>query len=81
MTKQDLQFQIDQLRKDKMIYGIEAAATSATALVVSLLGGMLGSIYNIINVVILVFAVIFWTYAMIGNYIRLQIIRKLEAQL
>jgi hypothetical protein len=81
MNKLDLQFQIDQLRKDKIIYALEATATSATALVVSLLGSMLGELSYIVNYIMLAFAVIFWSYAMIGNYFRLQKIRKLESLL
>jgi hypothetical protein len=81
MNKLDLQFQIDQLRKDKIIYALEATATSATALVVSLLGSMLGELSYIVNYIMLTFAVIFWSYAMIGNYFRLQKIRKLESLL
>jgi hypothetical protein len=59
MNKLDLQFQIDQLRKDKIIYALEATATSATALVVSLLGSMLGELSYILNYIMIAFAVIF----------------------
>lgn len=74
MTKQDSQFQIDQLRKNKIIYATEAAATSVTAMVI---------IYLLPSSSLLVglFVVSYWLYCMIGNLFRLIKIRELESQL
>lgn len=78
MNKQDLQFQIDQLRKDKIIYAAEATATSVTAV----LGVFLSTFweYGVYFIVLVPVAIFFWMYVMISNHFRLQKIKKLESQ-
>lgn len=73
------QFQIDQLRKDKIIYATEAVATSTTALVMIFAMGTSGLINYIEFVAI--FAFLYWAYAMLTNFFRLRKIKKLESQL
>lgn len=71
-----LQFQIDQLRKDKIIYATEAVATSTTAIVIILIMGKSNLTYCVG-----IFAVLYWVYAMLTNFFRLRKIRQLESQL
>jgi hypothetical protein len=79
MNKLDLQFQIDQLRKDKMIYALESVATSLSAVIsIYVFTYWESGVYFILMVPI---AIIYWLYCLIGNYFRLQKIRKLESQL
>lgn len=76
------QFEIDQLRKDKIIYATEATATSTTAVAtLFIFANYLSSLSEIITYLIGLFALGFWLYAMVGNYFRLQKIRKLESKL
>lgn len=77
------QFEIDQLRKDKIIYAVEATATSVTALVTMFFVGLVDWIDNpnFIISIILGFAIIYWLYVMISNYFRLKKIRELESAL
>ena len=90
-SKDDIRFEIDQLRKDKIIYKVESAALSLIALV----------IYFYIPVVfrdvitdpkyqqavklwfsiILIIAVVFWMYTAIGNISRVKKIKELENKL
>lgn len=80
MQKQDLQFQIDQLRKDKIIYAVEATATSVTAIIIL---GVLSysSIFLDISQYVAYFAIAYWLYVMVSNFFRLQKIKQLESQL
>ncbi len=77
------QFKIDQLRKDKIIYAVEATATSVTALVAMFFVGSIDLIGNptLIIGLILGLAILFWLYVMVSNYLRLQKIHELESQL
>lgn len=80
MQKQDLQFQIDQLRKDKIIYATEATATSITAMIILAVLSFSSSFLDI-SKYIAYFAGGYWLYAMIGNFFRLLKIKRLESQL
>jgi hypothetical protein len=77
------QFEIDQLRKDKIIYAVEATATSVTALVAMFFVGSIGLISNptLIIGLILGLAILYWVYVMVSNYLRLQKIHELESKL
>ena len=76
MTKQDIQFQIDQLRKDKIIYAVEATATSVTALVAIFAFVIVNMVYEAGYISLI--AILYWAFVMITNGIRLRKIRKLE---
>lgn len=82
-TKNEIQFEIDQLRKDKIIYGVEAVATSVTALVAMFFLGTIGIIDNpsTLIAIVLGFAILYWVYVMVSNYFRLKKIHELEAKL
>ncbi len=77
MTKQDIQFQIDQLRKDKMIYALESIATSAAAVLV-MFGLIMVSHRNEYSGIVIIIAILYWAYVMMTNFFRLLRIRKLE---
>jgi hypothetical protein len=80
MKKEDLQFKIDQLRKDKMIYALESIALSALAFVAffTLVSFPFGN-----SLVLLIFVIPFgyWIYMSVGNFNRLKEIKKLEKEL
>lgn len=78
MNKQDLQFQIDQLRKDKMIYALEAIATSVTATFGFFIFGNFFNPYSDYIVVAAYLVVVYWVYCMTGNLLRLIKIKNLE---
>lgn len=78
MNKHDIEFQIDQLRKDKIIYATEATATSTTAIVVLVI---FSDYFRHISSLVGYFVLGYWLYAMIGNFFRLRKIKQLEAQL
>lgn len=78
MNKQDLQFQIDQLRKDKMIYALEAIATSVTAIFGFFIFGNYFNAYSDYIIIAAYLVVGYWAYCMIGNLFRLIKIRNLE---
>lgn len=79
MTKQDMQFEIDQLRKDKIIYALEATATSTTALVaIFTLNNSTSLNLNTVLPVIGYLVCAYWLFCMIGNLQRLIKIQTLE---
>jgi len=88
MNKEDLKFKVDQLRKDKIVYATESAAVTLIALF--LFSSLQVLIYQfqfiqqnintIISVIILV-PLLYWIYAIIGNFIRCLKIKKLEKEL
>ena len=88
MTKADIQYQINQLKKDKMLYAIESAAVTlmVTLLVSSL--GFLGFMFPVVNQyapvilqVLLGSAVLFFLYMIVSNTVRCIKIIKLNKQL
>lgn len=83
MTKSDVQFQIDQLRKDKIIYAIEACAVSLLCIFYLLfIFPMLESPYAYIIGYLLALVASGYTIFMgVGNFFRLKRIRKLEKNL
>lgn len=78
MNKQDLQFQIDQLRKDKMIYALEAIATSVTAIFGFIIFGNSFNTYSDYFLISAYLVVGYWAYCMLGNLFRLIKIKNLE---
>ena len=88
MKSKNLEFQIAQLRQDKIIYAVDAVAINITCLVVSSLFGLvvnLGIIKEMIlfytNIAVFVFGVGFTIYALVGNLMRVKKIKALEAEL
>lgn len=83
MKKEDIQFEIDQLRKDKIIYGVEACAVN----LICLFGFMFSNQYlpsamkDNINWLLLIGAVGYSIFMGIGNFNRLSNIKKLEKKL
>ena len=87
-NKADIQYQINQLKKDKLLYAIESAAVTlmVTLLVSSL--GFLGFMFPIVNQyaktiiqVLLGGAVLFFLYMVVTNIVRCVKIVKLNKQL
>jgi len=85
MTTRNVEFQISQLRQDKIIYAIEAVAVGITALVASSLISLVASFGAVreiylfyLNIAIFVFAISYTGYALIGNASRLKKIKELE---
>lgn len=78
-----LKFRIDQLRKDKIIYASEAAATALTCLLGFLFTNMFleEPAKYIISLAVLVAGVGYTLYMGIGNAWRLGKIRELEHKL
>ena len=73
------QFQIDQLRKDKMIYALESIATTLIAIICIYLFTYWES--GAYFILMIPFAIFYWIYSMVGNLLRLKKIRQLESQL
>ena len=82
-TKADLQFQIDQLRKDKIIYAVESVAISLASIVMYLFTIIIlpNMLLKQISAVALVIALGYWAYMGIGNLFRLKKIKTLEKKL
>lgn len=83
MNNDELKFKIDQLRKDKIIYGVEACATTLTCLLIFLFSNEYfpSGLKNLVNLLVLFIAVGYTTYMGIGNFQRLSKIKKLEKKL
>ena len=88
MAKADVQYQVDQLRKDKILYAVESAAVTlmVTLLVSSL--GFLGFMFPAVNQyapmilqILLGSAVLFFLYMAVSNIVRCVKIIKLNKQL
>ncbi len=83
MNQDKLKFTIDQLRKDKIIYGVEAVATAATGILVLLFSNTYfpSGLKNLVNIIVLIIGIGYTLYMGIGNFNRLQKIKELERQL
>lgn len=95
LSKQDLQFQIDQLRKEKMIYPLESIALSLMMVMAAVfLPELLYRVFfsnpnttldpNLLNnVAPVAFAIafVFFAYSIVGNIKRMKMIEKLEKTL
>jgi hypothetical protein len=79
MNKDDIRFEIDQLRKDKMIYALESIAVS---MAMFLLSSFVSFVFPYLSGFVLIGAIIlavgYWLFTAIGNTKRLVKIRKLE---
>ena len=83
MKKEDIQFQVDQLRKDKIIYAIEACAVN----LICIFGFLFSNQYlpsamrDNVNWLLLITAVGYSIFMGVGNFNRLSNIQKLEKKL
>lgn len=83
MKQEDLKFNIDQLRKDKIIYAVEACATS----LVCILGFIFANAYfenpmkTILSILFLLTGIGYSIFMGIGNSFRLKKIKELEKKL
>jgi arginine exporter protein ArgO len=84
MKPEEIKFTIDQLRKDKIIYAIEACAVNIACLLGMVVAQLLplpsGLLITVVTVIPAV-GIIYTLYMGISNWRRLQRIRKLEKQL
>lgn len=85
LTKEEIKFQIDQLRKDKIAYATES---TATALVGLMLFWGLGFVFPQITFfpqifvgALLLMVVGYWLFMVAGNLKRMKQIEKLEKEL
>jgi hypothetical protein len=82
MKQEELQFKIDQLRKDKIIYAIEACAINLMTMVLFLTASLTeSSVFQTAATVSFWFSIIYMAYMGVGNFNRLQKIKRLEKQL
>lgn len=83
MSIEEKRFEIDQLRKDKIIYAMESCAVSLVCLVgifgVDLV--MNGLLNVVVKMLLVMLAVGYAIYMVIGNSGRLKMIKKLESEL
>jgi hypothetical protein len=80
--KKDLRFEIDQLRKDKMIYSLESIAlTFISELFYFTFSVVTGSYSLVLAVICLLVPLVYFIYAMLGNLVRYRKIRELERKL
>jgi hypothetical protein len=81
-NKADIEFQIDQLRKDKIIYAVESVATSLAGLIIILVGiTILPGLALLFTGVGTTLSLGCWLYMGLGNLKRLQQIKELERHL
>ncbi len=81
-NKEDLRFEIDQLRKDKMVYALDSIATSlAMFFLISFISLISYPNAQLIVIIGVIIAIGFWFTVVIGNIIRFRKIKKLEKAL
>lgn len=88
MKNKNIEFQVAQLRQDKIIYAVEAMAVSLACLVVSSLSSLVASLGFIptvylffANIAIFVLSLGYTIYMLVSNFKRLKQIKKLEKEL
>lgn len=84
-NKDTLKFQIDQLRKDKIIYAVDATAINLGALLFISYGydfiPIPQGLMITLGIVVFAFAILFTLYAVISNVFRYRKIKELEKKL
>ena len=79
-----IHFQIDQLRKDKIIYGIEAIAVNSCCLFAFIFINF-NYFFEKVRIMgsnlLLIIAVVYTIFMGVGNFIRLRKIKKIEKKL
>lgn len=85
MKTKNTEFEIAQLRQDKIIYAVESVAIGITALVASSLISLIASFGAVpeiylfyINIAIFVYAIGYSLFALVGNQKRFKKIKELE---
>lgn len=83
MKKEDIMFRIDQLRKDKIIYATEAAATTLICIFGFFIANafFIPPVAAVISLAVMAVALGYTLFMGIGNSLRLREIKKLERQL
>ena len=83
MDKEDLKFEIDQLRKDKIIYAAEACATVLVCILVFMFSNQYlpKNLKDPVNILVLVIGVSYTIFMGVGNSYRLQKIMKLQKKI
>lgn len=86
MKREDIKFKIDQLRKDKMIFAIEACALSLAcylflSFAFSFLPAVSQNIAYGIAIVVLALPILYTVYAFVTNFMRYKKIVELERKL
>lgn len=83
MNQEQLKFHIDQLRKDKIIYATEAAATNLLMLVVLYFSSshFTGDLRTVVDRLALIIAAGYTLYMGVGNFMRLRKIKELGGKL
>lgn len=84
MNKEETKYVIDQLRKDKMVYALEACAINTMCLLAIFLSGLVPAVAQfglIVPIGISLIGIVYTLYTVIGNIRRFLKIRKLEKKL
>lgn len=88
MKSKNLEFQISQLRQDKLIYAAEAVAVNITCLVISSFFGLIVNLNIVaeiylfyINIAFFALGIAYTAYVLVSNVSRLKKIKKLEQEL
>jgi len=80
--KEDIKFQIDQLRKDKIIYAVESVACSmAIFLLISFLSVLDPESSGFVVPAGLIISIGYWLFTVYGNTVRFIKIKDLEKKL
>lgn len=83
MKKEDIQFRLDQLRKDKILFATEIVATNIFGLFVFVFSNQYleGNIKEVVNLVTFAASVIYSLYLTSKSLGKLMQLNKLEAKL
>lgn len=85
-SKSDLEFMVDQIRKDKIIYAVESVAVSAVVIIAIILVGFIGGplLSQPVGMGLVaglgVIAIGYAIYMGVGNFMRLKRVKLLEPQ-
>lgn len=82
MTTEETKRIIDQLRKDKIIYALEACAVTLLCVLIFLFSGRYfhAATQRIVDIFVLIAGVGYTLFMGIGNFLRLRKIKQLEKQ-
>lgn len=83
MKKEDIQFRLDQLRKDKILFATEIVATNIFGLFVFIVSNQYldGDIKDIVNLVTFTASVVYSIYLTSKSLGKLMQLKKLEGKL
>lgn len=86
MKRDDIKFKIDQLRKDKMIFALEACALSLASFIFlsfafSFLPSVSQNIAYAIAIIVLALPILYTIYMFVTNFMRYKKILELEKKL